>query len=235
MKKFLLSLCVLGLALPPVVSPGAAQAQDEEFEEEDRRSSRRGRGTRQNQQAREVVHGFYVKAAYGTVLWFGDLGANSSPGTCATFELGYDIVDQLGVTVSVTGTFFQGINNGITAHQDEGGSGVTQGDFRSIGGLAGARIGFNPGKRKVRRWTIAIDLKGGVFFSPSLRDDPNDGLAGALQASPGALIQPGLGLEHFSRLTHFSLGLDLHVPLVVGTPANFVAGLDVVGFLKYTF
>ena len=235
MKKFLLLLCVLGLALPPVVTPSAAQAQDEEFDDDDRRSSRRGQGTRQNQQAREVVHGFYLKATYGTVLWFAELGANSSPGTCAAFEFGYDIVDQLGMTVSVTGTFFQGINNGITADQDEGGTGVTQGDFRSIGGLAGARIGFNPGKRKVRRWTIAIDLKGGVYFSPSLRDDASDPLLGRLQASPGGMIQPGIGFEHFTRLSHFSLGLDLHVPLVVGTPAGFVAGLDVVGFLKYTF
>jgi len=155
MKRFLLLLCVLGLAVPPVLSPNAAQAEDEEFEEEGRRSSRRGRASVQNQQAREVVHGFYMKATYGTVLWFAELGANSSPGTCAAFEVGYDIVDQLNMTVSITGTFFQGINNGITADVDEGGTGVTQGDFRSIGGLAGARLGFNPGKRKVRRWTIA--------------------------------------------------------------------------------
>ena len=235
MKRLLLLLCVLGLTLPPVFSPTNAQARDdeEEFEEEGRRQSSR-RGAKQNQQAREVVHGFYIKATYGTILWFAELGANTSPGTCASFELGYDIVDQLNMTVSVTGTFFQGINNGITGSAEEMGTGITQGDFRSIGGLAGARIGFNPGKRTVRRWTIAVDIKGGVYCSPSLRDE-GDELAGRLQASPGGLIQPGLGFEHFTRLSHFSLGLDLHVPLIVGTPAGFIAGLDVAGFLKYTF
>ena len=236
MRKLLLLLCVCGFAAS-VVLPTEAQARrgddDELFEEGSSRSSgRRGRAP----VAREVVHGFYLKTSYGTVLWFGDLGANSSPGTSASFELGYDVLDQLGMTLSITGTFFQGINNGITADPEEGGTGVTQGDFRSIGGLVGARLGFNPGKRKVRRWTIAVIMKGGVYFSPTLREEGDALLQPiALQRSPGGLIQPGIGFEHFTRLSHFSLGVDVHIPLIVGTPAGFIAGVDITGFLKYTF
>ncbi len=232
MKKILLLLCVIGLAAPVWTAPRQASAQDE-FEDDEGRRSRRDRGGR-TRTAREIHHGFYVKAQYGTLGWFGNLGANSSFGTCAAFEVGYDVLDQLAMTLSITGTFYQGINNGITNAPEERGSGITQGDFRSIGGLAGARIGFNPGKRKVRRWTLAVDIKGGVYISPALRDQ-NDLAYGALQQSPGGLILPGFGVEHFTRLSHFSLGLDMHVPLIVGTGASFAAGLDVTGFFKYTF
>ena len=92
---------------------------------------RRGRGKRA--QAREVVHGVYVKATFGGLGWFGQLGGESSLGTSASFEFGGDILDRLGMTLSITGTYFQGINNGISV--DDGGTGITQGDFRSIGGL----------------------------------------------------------------------------------------------------
>ncbi len=229
MKKLLLLLCLAGLTTPLVVAAPAWAADD--LDEDDSRS-RRSRGSKKQVQAREVVHGMYIKATFGSLGWLGALGAESSFGTSASFEFGYDVVDQLPFTLSISGTYYQGINNGISV--DDGGSGITQGDFRSIGGLVGARLGFNPGKRKVRRWTIAVDIKGGIYVSPALREKGQYD-SGALQASPGALILPGFGIEHFSRLSHFSLGADVHVPLVVGTPAGFVPGLDIVGFFKYTF
>jgi len=239
MKKLLLLLCLC--AAPALLVPVDAQARrgddDDLLEENSGRRGSRGKGV---PTAREVVHGFYFKANYGALIWFGRVGAYASPGTAAAFEFGYDVVDQLGMTVTITGTFYQGINNGITYTEAvdngiaDGGVHPVQGDFRSIGGLAGARIGFNPGKRKVRRWTIAVIAKGGVYFSPSLRYE-GDGDAGTLQTSPGGMIVPGVGFEHFTRLSHFSLGVDVQVPLVVGTPAGFAAGIDITGFLKYTF
>ncbi len=237
MSKNLLLACVAGLAVSVAVPAMEAYAQDE-FDEEERSRSRRGR--KKTQTAREVHHGAYIKATFGSVGWFGTLGAVSSFGTAASFEFGYDVLDRLGMTLSITGTFYQGINNGLSAEDVQANGilvavpNITQGDFRSIGGLVGARLGFNPGKRKVRRWTIAVDVKGGIYFSPALRD-ANDYSAGLLQQSPGAMILPGFGIEHFTRLSHFSFGIDVHVPMVVGTPAGFVAGLDVTPFLKYTF
>jgi hypothetical protein len=236
MTKNLLLACIAGLALSVALPATDALAQDE-FDEEERTRSRRGRKA---PTAREIHHGVYIKATFGSVGWFGTLGAVSSFGTAAGFEFGYDVMDQLGMTLSITGTFYQGINNGLSAEDVQTNGiavavpNITQGDFRSIGGLVGARLGFNPGKRKVRRWTIAVDIKGGIYFSPALRD-AGDYSAGLLQQSPGALILPGFGIEHFTRLSHFSFGIDLHVPLIVGTPAGFVAGLDVTPFLKYTF
>ena len=229
MRKLLLLLCLCGLATPLVVSVPAMAAEDLEEDGSSRKRSSRGKKA---VQAKEVHHGMYIKATFGSLGWLGPLGAESSFGTSASFEFGYDVVDILPFTLSISGTYYQGINNGISV--DDGGSGITQGDFRSIGGLVGARMGFNPGKRKVRRWTIAVDVKGGIYVSPALREKGQYD-SGALQASPGALILPGIGLEHFSRLSHFSLGADVHVPLVVGTPAGFVPGLDIVGFFKYTF
>lgn len=235
MRKLWLAACLAGLAVTVAAPAGNAYAQDEFEEEERSRSPRQKRST-----AREVHHGAYLKATFGTVGWFGSLGAVTSFGTAASFEFGYDVMDRLGMTLSITGTFYQGINNGLSAEEVQANgipvasANITQGDFRSIGGLVGARLGFNPGKRKVRRWTVAVDLKAGVYFSPALRDQ-GDFSAGLLQQSPGAMILPGIGIEHFTRLSHFSFGVDLHVPLVVGTPAGFVAGLDVTPFLKYTF
>lgn len=229
MRKLLLLLCLCGLATPLVVSVPALAAEDLE---EGRSSKKRGSRGKKQVQAREVVHGMYIKATFGSLGWLGQLGAESSFGTSASFEFGYDVVDLLPFTLSISGTYYQGINNGVSV--GDNGTGITQGDFRSIGGLVGARMGFNPGKRKVRRWTIGVDIKAGIYVSPALRDKGQID-SGALQASPGALILPGVGIEHFSRLSHFSIGADVHVPLVVGTPAGFVAGLDIVGFFKYTF
>ena len=236
MRKLWLAVCLAGLAVTVAAPAVEAYAQDE-FEEEERARSPRGK---KRSQGREVHHGAYLKATFGSIGWFGSLGAVTSFGTAASFEFGYDVMDRLGMTLSITGTFYQGINNGLSAEEVQANgipvtsANITQGDFRSIGGLVGARVGFNPGKRKVRRWTIAVDLKGGIYFSPALRD-AGDFSAGLLQQSPGAMILPGVGIEHFTRLSHFSFGVDLHVPLVVGTPAGFVAGLDVTPFLKYTF
>lgn len=232
MKKLsllsLIALFAFSFAVPSV-SEARRGGDEDEFEEEDTR--RRSRGSRKPV-AREVVHGAYIKATFGSLGWFPPLGAESSFGTAAGFEFGYDVVDKLGATVSINATFYQGINNGISVN--DGGSGITQGDFRSIGGLVGARIGLNPGKRKVRRWAIAFDVKGGIYVSPKLRE-PGAYDAGLLQASLGGLVLPGIGIEHFSRLSHFSLGVDVHVPLIVGTGLGFAAGIDITPFFKYTF
>ncbi len=231
MKKYLLlcSLVAFATVMAVPTTSMARRGDDDEFDEGDGRNSRRGSKARE---IREVYHGAYVKATYGTLGWLTSLGVESGFGTAAGFEFGYDVVDTLGLTLSITATFYQGINNGVP--MDEGGSGLTQGDFRSIGGLVGARIGINPGKRKVRRWTIALDVKGGIYISPSLR--PADSFeAGLLQSGPGGLILPGIGIEHFTRLSHFSLGVDTHVPMIVGTGLGFALGLDVTPFFKYTF
>ncbi len=231
MKKLsLLSLiAVLATSLAiPAVSEARRGGDEDEFEEESNRRRSRAR----KPVAREVVHGAYIKATFGSLGWFPPLGSESSFGTAAGFEFGYDAVDKLGMTLSITATYYQGINNGIS--RNDGGSGITQGDFRSIGGLVGVRLGINPGKRKVRRWAIALDVKGGIYVSPKLRE-PNSAAAGMLQASLGGLILPGIGIEHFSRLSHFSLGVDVHTPLIVGTGLGFAAGIDITPFFKYTF
>ena len=226
MKKLLLLLCLC--AVPALLVPVDAQArrgEDDLLEEGTGRSSR-GKGV---QTAREIVHGFYFKANYGALLWFGRVGAYASPGTAAAFEFGYDIVDQLGMTVSITGTFYQGINNGITytAYTEavdngiaDGGAHPVQGDFRSIGGLAGARIGFNPGKRKVRRWTIAVIAKGGVFFSPSLRYE-GDGDTGTLQTSPGGHDRPRCGIRALHPAQSLLAGFGRADPVVGRHPSRF--------------
>lgn len=231
MKKLpllsLLALLAVSLAIP-AVSEARRGDDGDEFEED---TPKRGRGARKPV-AREVVHGAYIKATFGSLGWFPPLGSESSFGTAAGFEFGYDAVDKLGMTLSVNATFYQGINNGISVN--DGGSGITQGDFRSIGGLVGVRLGLNPGKRKVRRWAIGLDVKGGIYVSPKLRE-ANAYDAGLVQASLGGLILPGVGLEHFSRLSHFSLGVDVHIPLIVGTGLGFAAGIDITPFFKYTF
>ena len=209
--RILLSLIAAACLL--VTMPASAQAQDEGVSAST---------------TREVVHGFYVKTGVGFVKWIQGWGEYSNAGQRANFSLGYDIIDQLGFTLTVEGSFLLSMNDGVPIQ----GSPV-QGDFHSLGGIASVRAGINFGGRTIRRATFFIRAGGGVYYSPSLREQ-GDALAGLIHGQPGGLVNGGLGIEYFTKLAHFSVGAEFDYSLVVGLPV-MGGGIGGTFFFKYTF
>ncbi len=249
LRTFLVSL-LTAASLTLVASPSSAQEDDGDSGSSDDpggmedggKKSRGGKKAGPPVKIREVVKGFYARVDIGYLAWLGlnyvDGAGNSlssvSGGNAVDVAFGYDIVDQLGFTLSVEGDFFQGINNGVTSTEC-GCQSPVQGDFRSIGGLGRAKFGLNFGGRKIRRLSAYFHAGGGVFVAPSLRpDEQGTPEAGLIHSGPAGLISGGAGLEYYTRLSHFSLGVDLSVYVVVGMAVTPI-GIAAAPFIKYTF
>ena len=165
------------------------------------------------------------------------------------FSFGYDVVDTLGFTLAVEGSFFQTITNGTGVSEDLNRDRIglpspIQGDFRVFGAIVGVRAGPNVGGKRVKRLNISGHAGGGIGYSPPLVDlqDPTiagriaSEFGGILQGRPLGLVQGGLGLEYYTKLSHFSLGLDIDFNVIIGGASPLIAmGLATNIFVKYTF
>ena len=249
-----LFLLLLGVAL---CAPSVAWAQEDPEDEgdddddeididRDRRESPRARQQKQKRKriVREVVKGFYAKLNFGPLIWLPQISTFAgSTGTAFDVSLGGDVIDQLDFTLSVEGSFFQVVANaGPNAGVGVLPGSPIQGDFRVIGGIVGVRAGPNLGGQRVKRISIAGHAAGGVGYSPVLIDTDSNTVAGNIAAGYGyimqgralGLVQAGLGVEYFTRLAHFSLGLDIDYDLILGGPVTAMGiGIDI--FVKYTF
>lgn len=256
-SPYALLLVVLGLLL---TAPTAAFAQgddpdddddypddddDDEVDVDREESSRARRQTRTRKRVvREVVKGAYAKMNIGPLFWFPPIsGVTSTSGTQLDFSFGYDVLDRLNFTLSIEGSFFQLITNGDGVSIDLGIASPIQGDFRVFGGIAGIRAGPNFGGKRVKRFSLQVHAAGGVGYSPPLVDLQNQavltriaagGFPYLMQGRPLGIVQAGVGFEYYTRLSHFSLGVDFDYDLILGGPWPAMGlGIDV--FLKYTF
>ena len=260
-----LFLLLLGVVL---CAPATAWAQDDPEEEDegddddddgeididrDRRESPRARQQKKARKriVREVVKGFYAKLNFGPLIWLPAISTHAgSTGTAFDLSVGGDVIDQLGFTLSVEGSFFQVVAN--AGHGFGVGEGTNveaqnspiQGDFRVFGGIVGVRAGPNVGGQKAKRLSISGHAAGGVGYSPVLIDMGETTIAanniasrggwGILQGRALGLVQAGLGVEYYTRLAHFSLGVDIDYDLILGGPIPAMGlGIDI--FVKYTF
>jgi hypothetical protein len=259
-------MLLLLLAVPLVaVAPASAFAQDEddedypddedededdpedededgEFEEErvrpSRSSSRKGKRA-----AREVVKGAYAKVNMGLGISLPPFRSyTSSTSTQVDFSFGVDVLDRLAFTLTIEGSFFNMISNanGPIRNADRTFTpSVVQGDYNLIGGTAAVRFGPNFGGKRVKRLHLAIQVGGGVGYSPKLVDDASvlfqTNRLVLLQGGPVGLITPGIGLEYYTRLSHFSLGLDVDFNVVVGRAGVVPMWVTPTLFIKYTF
>jgi len=137
-------------------------------------------------------------------------------------ELGFDIGDRISPAVmfiaaatSGAGSDYRGLSAG----------GVASGDYSSLipGGTIKVRlVGVNDAQGVTRGWLYARGNAGYVFYSPGkLFNDASDVLIGA-----------GGGFEYFTRLRHFSIGVE--------ATFNFMALTGTMGFsgvfsVRYAF
>lgn len=239
-------------ATTPVAFAAAADEEDDFLEETDSRRGRSsGRRGGREEQVREIVRGFYAKADVGGALYLGRFAAPSSigssyasSGTYVALGVGQDFVDQEKISMAWELGLEQGLHNGVDAatQGNDGCSQIgagpapcTEGDLRTYTLHAVYEFSYYP----TRRIGIGGRVGGGVLYSPLLieptayADDvlKDYGVDPGMHNAIKPVVSVGPTVEYYTKLSHFSVGLDADVFYGIG----WDLGLNVAGYLKYTF
>lgn len=228
----------------------AAFAQDEEEEDdgskyleesdEDKGGKSRSSRGRSPGQVREIVRGFYGKSNVGGAFYLGSFAPAVNGGTYVALSVGQDFVDNEKQSMAWEVQLQQGLHNGAP-YLDQAGAGCgvgapcTEGDLRTYSIVALYEFSAYP----TRRLGIGAHAGAGVLYSPLLIYGPayQDEVLGEFGGDPGyhnapkPLIVAGPTLEYYTKLSHFSVGLDADVFYGIG----WDLGMSASGYLKYTF
>ena len=226
------------LALAVSASSPEVEAQTyEEYEAEER-----GEKPKKKRAVREIVKGTYAKTNVGAGMVLGRYAPWTKPGTSIALAVGQDFMDQETISMAWEVTFFQGINNG-TNYEEQAQAGCftngscMQGDLRTYTFAGLYEFSFYPS----RRIGLGIRAGGGLLFSPLLMDEGYyqtevvEAQWGAnrptVHDEPHPVVMGGPTFEYYTKLSHFSMGLDVDAYYAVG----FDLGASFTGTLKYTF
>ncbi|HZH02522.1 MAG TPA: adventurous gliding motility protein CglE [Myxococcaceae bacterium] len=204
-----LSFCALVMLLSPAVSLAQSAAP----------VARERREVTFN----EIERGFYFAASGGPFFFLkppADRGPRPfSSGQMARLEMGFDIGERL--SVGVFGMFTA--NRAGSDYLGEG-TGSASGDFSMLVPGATARfsfVGLNDAQQVKRTWFYVRAGAGYALFRPK-----------ALLPDPDILVFAGPGVEYYTRLRHFSVGVEVTGSLLVSSSSFAVA---VTPNLKYAF
>lgn len=172
----------------------------------------------------EVERGIYFRATAGA--WF-LLNAPASPGTPQPFspgqlvqlELGADIGERLAIGLLLTGTF-----NRAGSDYTGRSNGSSSGDFSALIPGAALRVnlvGFDDAQQVQRTWIYLRAGGGYAMFSPKV-----------LLPEADIMLFGGPGIEYFTRLRHFSIGLEVAAAFLLN---NASVGFAVTPHLRYAF
>lgn len=242
MKLLALTL-LLSLAAP--ISVAHAQTYDDLDDSDSKRSKEKTSKRKTVQEAeviREIERGFYAKAPIGSTIYLGTYGAAGPsgnpiirPGTYIALAVGQDFVDQERLSIAWELAFAEGVHNGEN-YDDMAGqidpNVIIQGDLRTLNALANLEFSFYP----ARRLGLGLRAGGGVMFSPYLVDpqfftEKKGAEPPIVHGSPHPIAFGGPTLEYYTKLSHFSVGLDVDVGYAIG----FDLSATVAGYFKYSF
>jgi hypothetical protein len=214
MRRTVVLLAVLAVSLP-----GAARAAEE---------GKPGKDSDKAPKYEEVERGAWIGSDIGAIFYFsvpGEGGAFSN-GTLIGFEAGYDLTPDLqaglvgwGQSVGADATY-KGIDDTEVDPKR------ARGDFHSLLAGASARYSFLKlrDENEVERTHLYLRVSGGMAMSRPI---------GVLDDS-GFFVLGGPGVEYFTRLRHFSVGIELDgVATIVGS--GTAVGAAVLPHLKYSF
>lgn len=175
----------------------------------------------------EVERGFWVGSNVGAVVYFqtpGE-GGSVSPGALVGFEVGYDLLPSLQLSALAWGQAvgadadYKGVTD--PAADPKG----ARGDFQSLllgGSLRWAPIRFSD-ENGIPRTYLYVRVAGGTALSRP-EGVVGDGVWGS--------VAPGI--EYFTRLRHFSVGMEVG-GLAMKTDDGNALGLTILPHLKYSF
>lgn len=211
--RFTVALALAALALSPAGARAAADA-DSAAPAEDRPALK----------FNEVERGFFFGAEGGGLFLFSPKasktnGSTFTPGRTMGVSLGGDLGNYVALSLFVLGT-----HSDTPAGFVSTGATHMSGDFSSLilGATAKIYLLQVPDDNGVRRFLGYLRGGGGAaLIGPK-----------GFYASNDVVILGGLGVEYFTRLRHFSLGID--ADFVMGV-TNLGAGLMISPNLRYTF
>lgn len=241
MSKFLALLAPLALFASPALADDASAADQVQELDGQSKSKRGARGSKG--EVREVVRGFYMKANVGSLIFVGPRGQSIlSPGTSLALTVGQDVLDKEKTSAAWEVFFHQSLNNGAKYFSPEMAAAVAagnhiQGDIHTFtGGVAGEYSTY-----LTPRLGLGIRGGGGVSFAPLLMDSvqyelqvlngPFANQPSDVHGSPLFLVFAGPTVEYYTKLSHFSIGVDASFSMYIGLDY----GVDASGFMKYTF
>jgi len=191
---------------------------------------------------REIQRGYYLKSNLGTTSYLLTYsGGILRSGTTLALGFGNDFSDQEDSSMAWEVKFHQGVHNGMH-YEQQAAVGVPpprliQGDTRTFALVAN----FEYSRYLTRRLGVGIRGGGGVMMSPLLMNgeafddevvrDSWGGARPAVHDSPHPIVQGGPTFEYYTKLSHFSIGVDIEVSYALG----FDLGAGGSGYLKYTF
>ncbi len=245
------NLLLLAFLSTSVLHTGEAMADDYEDldssgENEKSTKKKKNRRTIPTGEVREINKGLYAKANVGGGLYLGNFRGFVNPGTTLGLSLGKDFLDREDQSAAWEFSFFQGIHNGCNYEEQVEGrcsarpgvpGPLIQGDLRTYIFATTVDYAFYPN----RRIGISFRAGGGVLLSPLLMDEAAymeevvgntwGGNNPSYHNTPHPLVMGGPGFEYYTKLSHFSVGLDTDVFYAIG----FDLGMNISGYMKYTF
>ena len=244
--------------LAPAYPALVAVAEDDEEESEDSGEDEGEGSTKKKKSSkgdderriREIVRGFYAKANIGAATYllnFGNKGAGNAvgAGTMVGLSIGQDFVDTEKQSMAWEIALNQGVHNGLAwetqgeacdgAGGAAGGYPCTEGDLRTYSLQGPYEFSAYP----IRRVGIGLRAGGGALYSPLLIETvgytqdviPTFGFDPQLHGAIHPFGVAGITAEYYTKLSHFSVGVDADVFYAVG----WDLGVNASASLKYTF
>ncbi len=242
------TLLTLALIAAPLTLSSTASAQD--YEDLDGEGGSKSRNKKQkaaknisagleDEVVREINRGFYLKTGLGATAWILAYGSVLRPGTVLSMGVGSDFVDQEDTSMAWEVNFAQGVHNGLNYEQQAAAgipaTSLIQGDTRTFA----LEATYEYSRYLTRRIGVGARVGGGVMLTPLLMDPdafqneviPTWNAQPTVHNNPHPYGTGGATFEYYTKLTHFSIGVDIMATYAVG----FDLGAGGQGYLKYTF
>jgi len=178
----------------------------------------------------EISRGFFLGLNVGPAFLTaapGPSGGNRpfTSGATLRLEIGWDLGRYVSLAV-----FFAGNNYSANADYIGYSGGTASGDFSNVSGGVNVRwnfVGFADSQGVQRTWLYFKAGAGVALFKPNalFSADPTSNYA-------SILVSGGLGLQYYTRLRHFSVGVEI-VGTYLGKPQSF--GFAITPNLLYAF
>ena len=237
MNKTLFALTLSSL----VLTTGSAQAQDLDLDGGTNKKKRKEFTVKIDQNVKEVTKGLYAKSTIGGAAYVMALNGVVYPGAVLGMGVGKDFYDQQNFSAAWEVNFLQGVHNAIYYEQQAANGcaqlgNCVQGDLRTFSLVGSAEASWYVAKR----FGFGVRAGAGIMVIPLLMDrtfyDTEvvrewGGIASQAHSAPHPLGMGGLTFEYYTKLAHFSVGVDVDATYAVG----FDLGISGNGYLKYTF
>lgn len=251
--KTLLTLLILSTTL--VASDAMAQDDYEDLDGPGRSGKKKKKKAKKAKKSRkadveseiirEIERGYYAKASVGAAGYLLDMSRYMRTGTALNISFGQDFVDTETSSMAWELSIYQGVHNGMHYEQQgselSGGvmtpSQLVQGDSRTIGLLANYEYSAYP----LRRLGVGLRAGAGIIVVPLLMysEAYNTKVVASewrqnvstIHQGVKPIVFAGPTIEYYTKLSHFSVGLDIDVGYTIGIDLGFVG----TGYMKYTF